>query len=233
MSSAELQPAYVLHARRFAESSLLVDCITRDQGRATLLAKGALNSKSGRQALLQPFTPLMVAWRGRGETPVLSQIEAAGQVHSLKGKSLYCGLYLNELLLHLLDRLEPQPAIFVHYATSLLSLLACDGDNACIEPVLRHFERELLHELGIGLNLTHDQAGNPLDASACYQYRILDGPQRCAADHPAGIQGATLLALAHDAALSAQQRKEARRLMRTVLDYYLQGKPLKSRDLFK
>jgi DNA repair protein RecO (recombination protein O) len=233
MSSAELQPAYVLHTRRFAENSLLVELLTRDCGRMTVFAKGALNSRSGRQGLLQPFTPLMAVWRGRGETPSLHRVEPAGPAHWLKYKRLYCGLYLNELLLHLLGRQEPQLAIFAHYTAALSALLESTDQHAALELVLRQFECRLLEELGIGLHLTHDHAGQPLNAETYYQYRIEDGPCPCETHHPLGIQGATFLALASEAVLSGQQRKEARRLLRHVLDYYLQGRPLKSRSLFR
>ena len=35
------QPAYLLHARPFSETSLLVDLFTREYGRLMLIAKGA------------------------------------------------------------------------------------------------------------------------------------------------------------------------------------------------
>lgn len=228
-----LNPAYVLHSRRFSESSLMVDFFTQQHGQMTLLAKGALNSKSGRQALLQPFMPLMIRWRGRGETPLLTQLEAAAPAHPLKGKRLYCGLYLNELTRYLLPKFESQQAIFAHYVAGILSLSQADSSNADVEPILRRFERQLLDELGIGLNLTHDHQGNPIDANAYYQYVIQEGAQLCVASHQMALQGETLLGLANDAILTEQQRKEARWLMRYVLSFYLQGKVLKSRELFK
>lgn len=227
-----LHPSYVLHSRRFSESSLLVDCFTQQHGRATLLAKGALNSKSGRQALLQPFMPLMIAWRGRGETPILTQVEAAGSAYPLKGKRLYCGMYLNELLLYLLPKLEPQSIVFAHYVASLLALSESDVMNVHLEPILRRFELQLLAELGMGLSLTHDHLGHPIQATAYYHYQVQEGALPCDANYQAALQGATLLGLASDEVLSDQQRKEARWLMRYVLNVYLQGRELKSRELF-
>ena len=46
------------------------------------------------------------------------------------------------------------------------------------------------------------------------------------------LGGATLLKLASGEPLVGDERREARRLLRRVLDHYLGGKPLKSRELF-
>ena len=48
----------------------------------------------------------------------------------------------------------------------------------------------------------------------------------------ASIRGSTLLALASEQGLQLDQYREARGLMRQVLDYHLDGRSLKSRDLF-
>ena len=73
-----ITPGFVLHRRAYRESSLLLEVFSRDYGRLGLLARGVRNSRSRRTALLQPFVPLQMAWSGRGELPVLSQVEADG-----------------------------------------------------------------------------------------------------------------------------------------------------------
>jgi DNA repair protein RecO (recombination protein O) len=231
MAQEDLQPAYVLHTRRFSESSLLVEFLTRDQGRIALLAKGALNSKNARQALLQPFVPLFIAWRGRGELPTLTSLDAAGNTLTPQGRVLYCGLYMNELLLHFIQRQDPHSQLFISYAACLLSLLETDGSNQSIEPILRRFELALLDELGMGLNLSHDQQHQSIQSQAYYEYDILDGA-RLAQPGKRAVMGASLLALAMGKFDNQQQRLEARQLMRQVLDYHLAGKILKSRELF-
>ena len=231
MHATALQPAYILHTRRFSESSLLVEFLTRDDGRVATLAKGALSGKSGRQSLLQPFVPLLIAWRGRGELPTLTQLEAAGQATMPQGKALYCGLYINELVLHFTHRQDAHTSLFVHYAACLLALFKTGGSNAQIEPVLRQFELDLLHELGIGLTLTEDQNNQPIQTDAHYVYDMADG--LCLSTPGSHtVMGAALLALAKRQFTNKEQRIQARQFMRHVLDHRLGGKPLKSRELF-
>src|SRR3989338_1657766 len=103
-----LQPAYVLHLRSYRESSFLVELFTKEQGRMTVLAKGVRKKKSPLQGLLQPFIPLLVSWVGKSELMILTQAEAHGAMKQLKGTCLYAGLYLNELLMGLLQKWDAQ-----------------------------------------------------------------------------------------------------------------------------
>jgi recombinational DNA repair protein (RecF pathway) len=47
------------------------------------------------------------------------------------------------------------------------------------------------------------------------------------------VMGSTLLALDEGCFDSLEQRREARALMRRVIDWHLQGAELKSRELFR
>jgi DNA repair protein RecO (recombination protein O) len=64
-----LQPAYLLHARDYRDTCLLVELLTEQGGRVGAVARGARRSRRGysQRAILQPFQPLWVAWGGRGE----------------------------------------------------------------------------------------------------------------------------------------------------------------------
>ncbi len=227
-----LQPAYVLHSRRFRESSLVVELITPTLGRHAVLAKGALGGKGRRAALLQPFVPLLLDWRGRGELPVLTDCEAAGAAHQLGGPALYCGLYVNELVLRLCDRGDPHSTLFPVYAACIGELAGSPPENAALEPILRRFELRLLEELGVGLALERDHRGQAIDPHRRYDYRLDEGAVPVAGAE-AGYAGATLLALARGRFDAADQRREARRLMRRVIDARLGGRPLRSRELFR
>lgn len=225
------QAAYVLHVRRFSEHSLIVELFTQQSGRVTRIAKGARNAKHHRQAVLQPFIPLLVNWRGHGSMPSLTDVEAVGPPHRLVGILCYCGLYLNEVLLRLTASQDPHPIIFAHYTQTLVALAQSDGTNQQIEPILRVFECRLLQQLGLGLNLTQDISGQPIDPESHYLYRMPQGPEPCVAQS-ASLRGSTLLALATEHGLQSEHLREARDLMRHVLHYHLEGRPLKSRDFF-
>ncbi len=230
MPGDPLQPAYVLHTRRFRETSLVVEVLTQAHGRQALLARGALGGRRAQPP--RPFVPLLLAWRGRGELPLMTRCEAAGGAAGLDGRALYCGLYVNELVLRLSQRGDPHSALFPAYTACIHDLAEAGQDNAALEPVLRRFELALLDELGMGMQLEHDINGAPVNPRRRYHYRVDAGPEPVSPQHAGGFSGATLLALARHRLDSDQVRSEARRLMRQVLDQRLEGRPLRSRELF-
>lgn len=225
-----LQPCYVLHTRRYRESSQIVELLTRDHGRLGVMARGAPGGKAA--ASLQPFSPLLAQWRGSGELPSLIGAESAGPALHLQGRALYCGLYVNELLLRLTERADPHSQLFSAYVGCLLALASAGNDNAGLEPVLRRFELDLLDDLGLGMQLSEDELGQPLDPEQRYHYDIERGP-RLATASTQTVSGASLLALAQGVFDSEATRQEARALMRRILAVRLGGKELKSRELFR
>jgi DNA repair protein RecO (recombination protein O) len=149
----------------------------------------------------------------------------------LKGEALYCGFYVNELVMRLLGRNDPHEGLFPIYHKTLSSL--AQGDH--VERSLRRFELGLLQILGYGMVLDREaQDGQPVRPEARYRYRIESGPEPSglAEPEPGTLSGATLLALAQDRPLDPTGLREARRLMRRVLNHYLDGRPLRSRELF-
>ncbi|HWP00979.1 MAG TPA: DNA repair protein RecO [Methylococcus sp.] len=224
-----LDQALVLHRRNYRETSLLVELFTLAHGRMGVLAKGVKRDRrQAGGAWLQPFVPLLVSWTGRGDLPILTGAEALGAPLRLAQTSLFCALYVNELLLKLLPRQDPHPNLFVSYQNCLEQLAA--GDDA--ESSLRHFELTLLEEVGYGLQLaTEAESGRPIDPGRFYTYRVEMGP--ClAADASDAIRGATLLALKERRFDDARMRVESKRLLRKVIHHHLGGRTLRTRDLF-
>ena len=82
------QRAFVLHARPYSETSLLLDTFTEGQGRVRLLAKGARSRRSQLKGALQPFTPLLIRWGGKGEVKTLRSAEAVSLALPLSGITL-------------------------------------------------------------------------------------------------------------------------------------------------
>ncbi len=228
MDAQALQSAFVLHSRRFRDSSLIVDLLTREEGRVACMAKGVLRRRRG-GAVLESFQPLLADLRGRGDLVTLVSVESAGAVLRLTGRNLYCGLYLNELLLKLTARHDACPPLFDDYVTALRDLEAARP----AEPVLRRFEVRLLQHLGLGLSLEQDSRGDPVSAESRYNYGVESGPVCGAAGAGPVVSGSTLVALRSGEFSDQGALREARALMRSVLDHYLDGRPLRSRDLFR
>ena len=66
MSRIELQPAFVLHQRRYRDTSLILDVLTLYHGRIGLVARGARAGKKNIARQLQPFRQLLLSWIGEG-----------------------------------------------------------------------------------------------------------------------------------------------------------------------
>lgn len=229
----DAQPAYVLHTRPYRETSLLVEAFSRDYGRVALLARGARRPRAALRGLMMGFQPLELSWSGKGEVLTLIKAEWQGGQPLLAGLPLFCGYYLNELLLKLLPREDAHPFLFERYTQILLRLGYSSRDQVA-EADLRSFERALLRELGYGLTLSHDQEGAEIIPEARYRYEIEYGPVRIGDDDSnGGIAGQTLLDMESDQYSLAATRSEAKQLMRRLLTHYLDGAELESRKLFK
>ena len=229
-----LQPSWILHRRPYRDSSMLLEVLTAEQGRISLVARGARRKTRGGSgnALLQPFIPLLLSFSGRTDLKNLNASEAAGRPLMLGGERMFSGLYLNELLVRLLHRYDPHPQLFAAYASTLGALPGSDE----IDDVLRRFEFALLGELGYGFDLDMDgRSGEAVLPEAWYHYHpdhglVARGPQADPAQ-PA-FRGAELLAIPSNDS-TGEARPTAKRLLRLVLALQLGDAPLRSRDLFR
>ena len=228
------QPAFVLHAYPFRETSLIVEAFARDFGRIALLARGARRPRSVLRGVLMAFQPLELSWAGKGEVKTIMKAEWQGGQPLLTGDALFCGYYLNELLMHLLPREDAHEKLFARYVETL-SRLAEDAGAGEREADLRRFEKALLQELGYGLTLNHDSSGKEIVPAAHYTYRMEHGPVRLehAGAAAQAVSGKTLRDLAAEDFSDPRSRGEAKQLMRTLMAYYLGGKELETRRIFK
>lgn len=220
------QPAYVLHSRPYRETSLLLECLTRDHGRLGVVARGVRGERARlRRGQLEPFQLLALDLLLRGELATLTAIEPVGPSLRIVGDAALAGLYLNELVVRLTGRDDPFPRLFAAYAQTLQRLA---GDDP-LAWTLRRFERDLLEAIGYGLPLQHDaQAGELLDPDASYQYVVGEGAVPCAPGTPHSLRGADLLALADDRMPDKHGLQALRDLMRNVIRYHLGGGELRA-----
>ena len=232
-----LQPAFVLHSRPYRETSLLVDVLTEEEGRMSLLSYGAKKQPALLKALLQPFTPLWIAWRGKTELMKLTTVEPSGVPCQLQGECLLSGLYLNELLMRVLPKQDPVPLVYVAYRETLLKL----QQPPLQQKTLRLFEKKLLTELGYALPLErYSHTGKPISAKRYYQFSPDIGFHEYEKSYAekqqkqqAIFSGKMLLALANEQLESVDCLQEAKQLMRLILAPLLGYKPLQSRRLFE
>jgi len=202
-----LEPAFVLHSRPYRETSVLLTFFTKNLGKVAAIGRSVRQARSHTAGLLMPFVPLMVILRGRGELMNVQSVEAARITNTatvaignnnntktffgLKGRGLFYGLYLNELLIHMLERNDPHPNLYCCYQESLLELQHSCSDALAQQITLRLFEKKLLQESGYGLQLNKTSTGEAVAATEWYNFQAGIGltkvrtqpPRSCNSDY--------------------------------------------------
>jgi DNA repair protein RecO (recombination protein O) len=222
------EPAFVLHARPWRETSALVEILTRSHGRVGIVARG-LNTprKQPLRAALQPMQWLRVDYEQRGELARLGSAEALDNAPVLAGERLLAALYANELLLRLSARNDPAPALYDLYARLRGEL----AGQASLSWTLRRFERDLLEALGVGLPWDITADGEACEADRRYRLDAEEGPMAAPSRLEDSVSGEALLALAADRQPDATALSELRRALRRVLQAHLGATPLRSWSL--
>ena len=248
--------AFVLHRYDWSESSLILDLFTRDQGRVAVAAKGAKRPFSQLRSVLLPFQRIHVSLgrQAQGEdareVQNLRGAEWTGGASMLTGAALFNGFYLNELLMKLLARHDPHPALFDAYAGTVASLGSAGRDNrdsrdddagAGAPAALRAFELVLLKEIGLLPDLGAETAtGRPLLPGERYRLVADAGVVLANGLVDASIAGERLMALqaALDGAdlaalqrVAAQSLGQLRAILRAQLHYHLGTDVLRTRQV--
>lgn len=245
--------AYVLHRYDWSESSLILDVLTREQGRLVVAAKGAKRPYSQLRSVLLPFQRVQLslgrapktdaAGEHRGdpatrEVQTLRSAEWAGGAAMLTGAALFSGFYLNELLMKLLARQDAHPLLFDAYAQTLPALSG--REEVRVQSALRAFEIMLLQQVGVLPDLSLVTA--TLDAvRPDSRYALLPeaGIAPARADD-ASVSGAALIdaqaALLHGSLVAVQQAcaqalPDWRGLLRGLLHYHLGASTLRTRQV--
>jgi len=223
-SRIEFEPAYLLAQRPYRESSQLLEIFTRSHGRVGLVARGARGPRSKLRGVLQLFSPLLLSWTESGELGTLIAAEADGATVNLSGERVFHGWYINELLLKLTERHDPQPWLYRDYIMALAELPGSGGEAA-----LRVFEKRLLSEMGYALPLTPE-----LEPARRYRFDLEQGATLVAAEGDAdSYAGASLIALFEERMETREALRDARKLLRAALQRQLAGRELETPRLLR
>ncbi len=240
--STSIPTFYVLHRKPYRENSQILDLFCEKQGRFSALYR--VNKK---HPPLQPFIPYQIQFSGRGNLKYCQHVEANYcnqselKGHNLKGKNLYCGFYLNELIMRLTWQDEPQADLFKVYQQTLQGLLQLDNDQQS-EPFLRRFEFHLLAILGYQYNWLQDSDCRDIQPEQYYNFDPHAGFNCINAEAygvnrdsrgQQGFSGAAILAIAADNWQHELSWQVAKQVARLALKPLLGDKPLTSRELFQ
>ncbi|UWX03588.1 DNA repair protein RecO [Pseudoxanthomonas sp. NC8] len=229
----EGETGFVLHARPWRETSLLVEVLSAGQAAASAWSRGVHSPK--RQVLraaLQPLQYIRFDAVLAGELAQLRAAEALDAAPVLSGDALLAAFYLNELVLRLAPRQDPLPELDAAYARTRERLRAGDA----LAWTLRRFERDLLDALGVGFELHSDGDGEAIDPAARYLLDPEHGPRRLLSDRgqserSAAATGRALLALAADARPEQADLASLRMPLRAVLAHHPGPRGLKSWEM--
>lgn len=233
------QAVYILKRRAYQETSLIIDVFSLNYGRFSLVAKGAMRKRSQWSALLQPFQSLLVSWTGRSTLKTLVSAEAPSQPFKLNSAYLFSAYYLNELVIKLLPESEPNSEVFEAYVNALCSL----NDKHDIQLTLRHFEYLTLKDVGQLPDFFYDTDNQSIIAEQQYFLGQREGFE-CAnttMSAPSGqqiISGRILCLMrsgqaANQSSWLKDDYRQAKFLMRVLIDSALGGQEIKSRELFR
>jgi DNA repair protein RecO (recombination protein O) len=238
------EPAYVLHRYDWSESSLILEVFTRQYGRVALVARGAKKPSSSFRPILLPLQPLHLAFGGDAEIRTLKSAEWQGGHVMPTGDALLSGYYLNELLMRLLARDDPHPALFDAYAATvqLIASQSLDAAQMTLQIALRAFELRLLRDIGLLPVLNMETATlAPLDAQTRYVLVPEAGLRQAHDDDRSSLSGAQWqhlkLALDENALFSDTMRAcipglhELKTQLRALLHYHCGVKVLKTRQM--
>ena len=225
-----LEPSIVLHTRPFKETSLLVDLFTRNHGKISVIAKGAQRPKSKIGTIKTPSCLFFISCIGRGELKTLTHCEIKEYFFPI-AEAFNSVVYLNELLIKLLEKEDAHPEIFDHYLTVCGSLKSKNKEN--LEKNLRSFELTLLKEIGYGLNLNFE--GNSdieIKEDTSYKFDPSVGfiPQTKSESNKNNFSGRDILNLSTGNFSSPDTLLASKLIMRQAIDFHLGNKTLKIRE---
>ncbi|WP_221799075.1 DNA repair protein RecO [Oceanobacter mangrovi] len=167
-----MQSFVVLHRWPVAETGWLLNVFTRQHGHLML--------RGPHSRTLQLHTHYQGDWCAEQDWPRLKLAEPL-QSFPLQAEYLYCGSYLNELLVRLLPQGEAVEAIYDLYLQALAAL----SQQQLAEPWLRVFEYRLLSSLGYHFDWHRQLDGSPVREQQHYQFvqqegfvERADGPYR-------------------------------------------------------
>jgi DNA repair protein RecO (recombination protein O) len=219
------QAAFLLHRREYQNSSLILELFTRDFGRMSLIARGARKRRD--VSHFQIANRLQLGWTGRSELKLLTHIESRSL--QVTESCLIAVFYLNELLIYLLPKQDAYADLFELYQSTLLQL-----DKESLEPLLRNFEFKLLTSLGLMPALDIESAGGqPVEESSSYQINPSNGLCRAHEHDKNTFTAEQLFAIQRGDFSALSTLQAAKRLMRTIIDFNLQGRALQSRLIYQ
>lgn len=165
--------AIVLRRVNYGEADRIITFITPDQGKVGAMAKGVRRSKSKMAGALEPFCEATVTLgQGKGE---LSLVLSA-RLEKFYGNILtdYDRLQFGYEAIKMIDRSTEDVVEAQFYLLLRQTFVYLDKPAIAHEVTELWFRMQLEQLLGRTPDLSHDAAGQPLDAATTYYYDVYE-----------------------------------------------------------
>ena len=218
--------AFLLHQRPYGNTSVIAEMFTLENGRISVIARGAKKPKAKFFGVLSPFSKLRITYRGRSELKTLTNVDKEDIFSDSFSKLSYTLLYINELLIKILPQGAPQRELFNLYDKFLIEVKSCEE----IDIVLRKFELDLLEMLGYGINFINEvDSGHSIELNKSYVFV----PELGFKESPNGLfEGNEIISISK-LNFTDIDKKKFKSLTTMAIGYSLDGGDLKSREIFK
>ena len=202
----------------------------RNHGKISVIAKGAKRPKSKIGIIKTPSCLFFVSCTGRGELKILTHCEIKEYFFPI-AEAFNSVVYLNELLIKLLEKEDAHPEIFDHYLIVCGSLKSKNKEN--LEKNLRSFELTLLKEIGYGLNLNFE-GNSDIEIKEDTSYKFVPSvgflPLTKSESNKHNFSGRDILNLSTGNFSSPDTLLASKQIMRQAIDFHLGNKTLKIRE---
>ena len=216
---------YIIKTTPYRESSNLYEAIVKDIGKVTFIHRGIKTNK--KRNSLELFTPYRVNWSGKGNIKFLRESEVIKKIDFSPTQNIL-GMYFNELMYYLTKNDYQIEKLYDHYSASLLNLLK--SKNFLIS--LNDYEIGLLILTGHYIVFDIDSDDKIIDINEKYKYVPDLGP-KLSQNIRDTYMGKTMMALSGLHSYDTESVKESRVLMKRLIDYYIQPKKIKTREILR
>ncbi len=151
-------PAIVLKSFSYGESSIIARCFSRDQGKISLIMKGAKKSKSPKSVHFQPlsYVELVYNYQPKRDLQIISKVSFMGYWSSILSnlRSITLSMAILEITDKALSHQDPYPSLFNTLVDVFQEL---DKDKINPNTLFWFYECALLHKLGFkpDLGISH------------------------------------------------------------------------------
>ena len=227
--------AYLIHSKKYTDSRILVSVLTEKFGKLSAVMRLPRRKKSG-HSMPQPFSKVALTWHGNKSLKTINLWEDLSSNYSLASVRLFCAIYINELIYRLLLDGDTTIVIFSAYESLLQDLSNHAISSEEIELKLRLFEFNFIEQLGYGISFESDCYGDAItyNATCFYEYSLEQGfaPAIANTRNKRLFSGQEVAAIAQLDINSKMSLSCAKKLTRMAIDELMDGKPLRSRELF-